>query len=412
MDVGIFIGLGGISKCAMHPRIEKLLTLLEEAGVECCVIAKPENVYYFSGVYPIEASFLLVSTKRPPALLVAPSSYREAEECSRVEVIKGELNTIAALRKVLRHGGCIPERKGVFLRDFLGNLRRKPLGVEGDYLPVGTVKKLETRWQDISPIISGMRMVKDREEIATITRGVKRSEEALRSVTGSMARGIPERMLSGMLDLELKRCGADQTKGRVRSGKASARPFSRDMGGRIGRGALLIDYGGAFEHYWTDLTRTFHVGRVTPEYEEVYECILEAKKAALREIGAGKEIAAVEDAVRGVFRDYKLDRYMVYTPGHGVGLEVHEPPVITSQKPEEEPPLPEGGTDVERLYHAMAPFFISEERPVFQENMVLAVEPGLYLRNFGVRVEDMVLVKRRAKLLSRFPDELDRLIVQ
>ncbi len=395
----------------MHRRIEKLMALLQEAGVECCIISKPENVYYFTGVFPIEASFLFVSTKRDPALLVAPSSYPEAEECSCVEVIKGELRSIEALKRALQQRGCVPEKSGVLLRDLLRAVRKKPLGIEGDHLPAEVARKLETKWLDVSPLISELRMVKDEEEVAIITRAVRASEEALRRVSQNIVRGMPERELSGMLDLELKRLGADQTKARVRSCKSSAKPFSMEMGGNIDNGVLLIDYGGAFKHYWTDLTRTFHMGRTSEAYEEIYGCILEAKKAALREIGAGKEIAAVEHAVREVFREHALEKYMVYTPGHGVGLEVHEPPVITSQKLTEEPEVPKGSTDAERLYHAMARFFIRDEKPAFRENMVLAIEPGLYFREFGVRVEDMVLVKRRAKLLSRFPDELERLCI-
>ena len=392
----------------MHRRIEKLVEKLNDAGVECCVISKPENVYYFTGVFPIEASFLLISTKHEPVLLVAPSSYAEAERCSRVEVAKGELRTLEALRKILLERGCITRRSGAPLRDFLTAALKKPLGIEGEYLPAEAARRLRTRWVDISGIVAEMRMVKDTQEVEILNRAVRASEEALRRVSQHIAEGMPERELSGMLDLEIKRLGADQTKARVRSGKSSAKPFSMEMRGKIGAGALLIDYGGAFEHYWSDLTRTFHVGRVSEEYEKVYACILEAKRAALREIGAGREIAAVEHAVREVFREHSLEKHMVYTPGHGVGLEVHELPVITSQVTGKEP-LFHGSSDVERLYHAMAPFFLKEEEPVFKENMVLAIEPGLYFRDFGVRVEDMVLVKRRARLLSRFPEELEAL---
>ncbi|NOZ59792.1 MAG: aminopeptidase P family protein [Euryarchaeota archaeon] len=393
----------------MHRRIEELVERLGEADVDCCVIAKPENVYYFTGVYPIEASFLIVSTMREPLLLVAPSSYAEAEERSRVEVVKGELRSLKALRQRLTREGCLPEKRGVFLRDLLGALRKKPLGIEGDYLPAKAARKLG-RWRDISPIIAEMRMVKDAEEVRIITRAVESSEKALRRVYNEIAPGMAERELSGRLDLELKRLGADQTKARVRSGRSSAKPFSREMEGSIGRGPLLVDYGGAFEHYWTDLTRTFHVGRAGEDYEEVYSCILEAKRAALREIGAGRSISEVEHAVREVFREHSLEGHMVYTPGHGVGLEVHEPPVITARRVREEPMF-RGSSDVERLYQAMAQFFVLEEEPVFRENMVLAIEPGLYFRDFGVRVEDMVLVKRRARLLSRFPDELEALVL-
>lgn len=393
----------------MHRRIEELVEKLGEAGVECCVIAKPENVYYFTGVYPIEASFFIASAKHEPLLLVAPSSYAEAEERSRVEVVKGELQSLEALRQRLVLEGCLPERRGVFLRDLLSAVRKKPLGIEGDYLPAKAAQKLG-RWRDISPIIAEMRMVKDREEVGIITRAVESSEKALRRVSQEIAQGMAERELSGRLDLELKRLGADQTKARVRSGRSSAKPFSRDMRGSISEGALLVDYGGAFEHYWTDLTRTFHVGRTSEAYEEVYNCILEAKRAALREIGAGRSISGVEHAVREVFREYSLEKHMVYTPGHGVGLEVHELPVITSRRVREEP-LFRGSSDVERLYRAMAQFFVTEEEPVFQENMVLAIEPGLYFKDFGVRVEDMVLVKHRARLLSRFPTALEAVTV-
>jgi Xaa-Pro aminopeptidase len=393
-------------------RIEKLHSLVEEEELAGCLIAKPENIYYFTGVYPIESSFLIVPRGGEAELVVAPSSYREAREESRVGVVKGKLDMRSFLKKFLLNLGCIPRSRGVLIRDYLTRALMPPLGIEGEFLSIEVARKLGIRkYRDISPLIMRMRMVKDRKELRAIKHASEIADEAMQRVKARIKPGMREREISGLFDREAKKLGANETKARVRSGRDTAKPFAKLMKGVIAEGPLLIDYGATYENYWSDITRTFHVGKPAEEFEDAYRAVVEAKKAGLKHARAGVAIARVDRAVKEVLRDYGYEGCTVYTSGHGVGLEVHEPPIVSSMIAKPEAPRLYSDGDVQRMYRLMLAYLRKGDRPAFHENTVIALEPGIYLRDFGVRIEDMVLIKKRPRLLSRFPDALEEIII-
>lgn len=396
----------------MKERLEKLYGVIEEEDLAACIIAKPENIYYFTGVYPIESSFLIIPRKKEPVLLVAPSSYREVEESSRVNVVKGELHILSSLKRSLLYLSCLPEKNDIFLRNIMGSWRSKPLGIEGDYLGANVLTALENpKYRDISPRIMNMRMVKDEKEVEYIKKAVETSEAALMEAAQHLRPGMAEKEFSGVFDLAAKKLGGNETKARVRSGVNTAKPFARMMDGEITRGPMLMDFGCTYKGYWCDITRMFHVGEPKEEFIQAYEAVLQARKRGLEAARAGEEIARMDEVVREVIAEHGYGDRLIYTAGHGVGLEVHEPPIVTSTVPEPEVPKLYSGGDVQRMYREMSAYLTTAENPRFQENTVIALEPGIYFKDFGVRVEDMVLIRKKARLLSSSPVKLEDMII-
>ncbi len=140
-------------------------------------------------------------------------------------------------------------------------------------------------------------------------------------------------------------------------GHASAQPIPR-------RGFVVVDSGVILRGYCSDMTRTVHVGRATREERRWYKAVLEAQLAGIAAVAPRKTAAQVDQATREVLRSAGLDRYFTHSTGHGVGLEIHEPPRLAK---------------------------LQEER--LEPGMVVTIEPGIYVPGKGgIRIEDMVLV--------------------
>jgi Xaa-Pro aminopeptidase len=127
------------------------------------------------------------------------------------------------------------------------------------------------------------------------------------------------------------------------------------------------------------MTRTVHVGRVKRSERAWYDAVREAQLAGVAAVRPGVTAGEVDEAARSVLRKAKLDRYFTHSTGHGVGLEIHEPPRLGKAQPE---PLEPG--------------------------MVITIEPGIYVpETGGIRIEDMVVVTERgAEILTPVTKEL------
>ena len=127
-----------------------------------------------------------------------------------------------------------------------------------------------------------------------------------------------------------------------------------------------MDFGIIHKGYCSDMTRTVFLGKPRPEERRAYEAVLEAQENAVNAVAPGASCAEVDEAARGVLRRAGLAEAFSHSTGHGVGLEIHEPPRI-------------GARQTTRL----------------QPGMVITIEPGIYLAGkFGIRIEDMVAVTR------------------
>ena len=130
-------------------------------------------------------------------------------------------------------------------------------------------------------------------------------------------------------------------------------------------GPVLIDLGGTVDGYHSDLSRTAVIGNnVEPEFIEVYECVQAAHAAALAKVRPGALASEIDAAARAVITDAGYGQFFMHRVGHGVGLDVHEPPYLVE----------------------------GNQTPI-EPTMVFSIEPGIYIPGrFGVRIEDVVTV--------------------
>jgi len=166
----------------------------------------------------------------------------------------------------------------------------------------------------------------------------------------------------------------------VASGPRSAYPHGGCTSKRIRKGELIqFDVGAQYQNYRADLTRTFLVGKPTPKQNKIYRVVMEAQEKAFQKIRNGVKARWVDAAARDVIKKHGFGEYFVHGLGHGVGLEVHEPPMLNAVS-----------------------------RDVLKAGNVATDEPGIYIVGYGgVRIEDTVLVKKEgAERLTKAPYDL------
>ncbi len=153
----------------------------------------------------------------------------------------------------------------------------------------------------------------------------------------------------------------------VASGVRSAMPHGRATAAPLPRrGFVTLDFGIIHKGYCSDMTRTVFLGKPKPGERKAYHAVLEAQETAVSAVAPGVSCAEVDEAARSVLRREGLGEAFSHSTGHGVGLEIHEPPRV-------------GAGQTTRLL----------------PGMVITIEPGVYLAGkFGIRIEDMVAVTR------------------
>jgi Xaa-Pro aminopeptidase len=210
-------------------------------------------------------------------------------------------------------------------------------------------------------------VVKDADELKIIREAIKLGADAYKKALRAIQAGVPEAEIAGRLEFAARQRGADGMsfdtivaggkRGALPHGRASSQPLPR-------HGFVVVDSGVVWRGYCSDMTRTVHLGRLTSEERGWYAAVLEAQLAGIAAVKAGAAAADVDHAAREVLRRSKLDRYFTHSTGHGVGLEIHEPPRLGNGQTEE-----------------------------LQAGMVITIEPGVYIPGKGgIRIEDIVLV--------------------
>jgi Xaa-Pro dipeptidase len=227
-----------------------------------------------------------------------------------------------------------------------------------------------------------IRSQKEADEIAAMRQAVTISEQALSNILPRIEAGMTERDIASLLDNELLSLGTQGFAFRalVQTGPNSALPH----GGVTDRPLqaeefLLIDYGGMYQNYPADITRTFCIGAPTAEMQKIYDTVLAANQAGIRAAGPGVTCGEVDKATRAVIEEAGYGEYFIHRTGHGLGLETHELPQMAAGV--DQPLLP---------------------------GMVFTVEPGIYIPGVGgVRIEDNVAITESGvEVLTSFPYQL------
>ena len=216
--------------------------------------------------------------------------------------------------------------------------------------------------------ISAQRVLKDETEIDAMQRAAKIAEAALEETLPLIKVGMTELELASELALQLLRAGSEpdaKFSPIVASGPNAALPHAVPSDRALAeRDSLILDWGAVYHGYISDITRTFFVGEAPDELSQVHEIVQQANAAGRAAVRPGATGGSVDLATRSEIEGAGYGEFFMHRTGHGIGLEVHEPPFIR-----------EG------------------EETVLQIGMTFTVEPGVYLPGRGgVRVEDDVVV--------------------
>ncbi len=223
------------------------------------------------------------------------------------------------------------------------------------------------RCEPAGRVLPPLRMVKDEEEIGALREAAHAADDAFGEVTGLPFAGRRELELAADLERLLRERGHRSVEfTTVGSGPNGASPHHHAGERRIEPGdAVVMDFGGVMgSGYCSDIARTVFVGEPTDEHRRVYGIVRAAQQAAFEAVRAGVPAQEVDRAARSVIAEAGHADDFLHRTGHGIGLEVHEPPYIVEGNAE---PLRPG--------------------------MTFSDEPGIYVAGrFGVRIEDQVVV--------------------
>lgn len=337
-------------------RINELRKIIENKK-QALFISNGNNVYYFSGIQNSEGRILVTSDE---VYLLVDFRYSETarKNCRNCTVIEFK--------------SLIEDTKSLLKKHNIDTLF-----IEADEISVSAYNRLIREFNTsgvsivsndtLSRKISNLRIIKSKDEIDFIDTAQKITEKAYTEVLNYLKPGVCERKIAIELEYLMKQYGAENVSFDLITitGKKTSLPHGVPSDGIVMEGDFFtMDIGALYKGYHSDMTRTVAVKSYSDEQKKIYDIVKEAQQTALNAVKAGVKAFDIDKIARDIIDSYGFDKNFGHSTGHGVGLDIHELPYAN----------PRGDK-------------------ILSENMVITVEPGIYLEGkFGVRIEDMVLV--------------------
>ncbi|MEY3805732.1 MAG: hypothetical protein RIR69_544 [Actinomycetota bacterium] len=333
------------------------------------LVTRTEDIRWLTGFSGSTSRCLVQREKKRGFLFVDPRylerARREVAQCGAdIDVV-----CIASISEIV---------------DRLKDLVDGALGVNPRHVTAAYMRELSSIFsvEDEQDHLDTLRRVKDVHEIAMMERAAHIADAALQSVVADGVVGKTEKQVRNQLEYFMRMSGADGVSFPtiVATGENGAMPHHEPSDAVIESGhGVVIDMGAEVGGYRSDMTRTVLVGKVSEEYRTMYELVKRAQQVGVDTVRAGVEGSQVDGAVRAVFADAQCEHEFTHGTGHGIGLYIHEVPILSPRCSE-----------------------------VLQAGEVVTVEPGLYRGGVGgVRIEDQVVVTDTGcRTLTLTPKEL------
>ena len=327
---------------------------IAEAGADAALITGAANVRYLSGLVSSNAAILLPAGGG--AVLATDSRYAEAaaRDCPDMELVT-ERQVDSALTTLAAARGC------------------QSLAFEAQYMTVERYTELASSAEvalltPLGHVVEDLRMIKDEAEIDLLARACALTSEAFAAVLGKITPGRTERDFAVLLERAMVDLGAEGVAFDtiVASGPNGAIPHHSPGDRAFERGDLVtVDCGARYQGYNADMTRTVVLGEPASWQREIYDLVAAAQLAGVAAAVPGADVADVDSSARDMIADAGHDEHFQHGLGHGIGLEVHEAPIM-------------GYGRAGRL----------------ADRVPVTVEPGVYLPGKGgVRIEDTLVVR-------------------
>jgi Xaa-Pro aminopeptidase len=363
---------------------------MAERKLDALAVTSMTNILYLTNFTGSAAIVVLTADQ---AIFVTDFRYvtalraaQSANACPNLDLVMVEGSYDASLAGVL---AALPARRVGFEASNLTVGRHTWLS---NALPRGLESGAELVATD--GIIERARVIKDEYEIETLREAARRLSSVARGVVDEVRVGRRERDVALAIDFRLRREGFERAAFDtiVAGGPNAALPHAHPGERTFVEGDLVVlDFGGVYDSYCVDLTRTVSVGRASARAREVYGAVLEAHDRAIGAVAPGKSRFEIDGVARTVLASHGLAEAFGHGTGHGLGIDVHEEPRITRPRPGEES-APERDPAIDAV----------------SAGMVFTIEPGAYLAGWGgVRIEDDVLVTERGvEVLTDVPTDL------
>lgn len=337
----------------MNNNIRWLRDKIKMMDLQGIIISNPINIKYLTGINA-EGTFLITPKEN---IYITDGRYIEAVN-----------NTLTINDEIV-----VYDMKDLSKDDYENFfLFCERVGFEENYVTYAKYKDFMHRYkinslEETEGIIEKQRMIKDPEEIELLTKACQITDECFNHLKNYIKIGLTEKQIAKEIEDFFIKNGAEGLSFDtiVASGANSSKPHAVPTDKKIEAGdPITIDMGCKYKGYCSDMTRTIFAGYVPEAVKPIYELVLKNQKQAINEMKEGVNLKIVS---RMVENDFKLNGYdLIHALGHGVGLEVHELPIVSSR-----------------------------QDFTLRNNMVITDEPGIYLPNkFGIRIEDTLWVNK------------------
>jgi len=391
----------------MRSHAENIKETLQKAGLDGIVCSLPENILFLTGYWPSTGDSVLVYPVAGNPSLIIPSVDRAFVPIDRqLDVREYNIDTddilfartrsklLSLIKGVLADRGLTKGRLGVeaSFETVAGSFRGSEANVPGRPFFQGLEAQFsETRWEDASSVIKDIRQIKTPEQLAAIRRCHEIAAHAFALGKMRAQPGVREIEMASAIESAFQEYGVGYAGVRRARGYAFAMsgpinaanawlPANFSTERRLEAGDLvLVEFNGYADGYWADLSRTYVVGEPSERQEQLATSVQRVLDSVIAEIRPGVEGRALDQKARALMAEEGLGAYFPHYIGHGVGFAFHESPILSD------------GFDA-RL----------------REGMVLAIEPGVYIPDYGgLRIEQNVAVTETgAKVFSDFDTKL------
>ncbi len=323
-----------------------------------------EHADYLSNT---NVAFCTIVTREKNILLTNRMNYLKAKEESNIEDIRTYSKKKVPIREgEENHYGDF----GEVLSDILEELQNKRFGF--DNLKKKTRKKVENNTdkelKNKSELLWELRKKKTTKEIKNIKKAGKLAREGLKRAEKILDSNLTEKELAAEIEYEMRKKGSEGTPFDtiVATGENSKHPHGLPKNKIVNEEDLItIDLGARWNGYCSDMTRTFCLNP-NDEKKKIMDLVKKAQEKCLQKVEEGISTKKIDETARDVFREENLEKFYIHGTGHGLGLDIHEPPSLSLSSEEE-----------------------------LEENMVVTVEPGIYIDGIGgCRFEDTIVVKK------------------
>ena len=349
----------------MKPRRKRLEKYCNSVNCDTLVTFEPENLFYLTGFWGEAVGIL---EKDGQTTIIAPEleAGRAKDESINCDVITSQ------------RGGLIST---------LASLKKKKICVDcHNYSVMQSLKKSIPRLKRSSEPFYNARIIKDSDEVHILKKASSIIDQMFELCTQTIKKGRSESDLQAILMSfaianDMHDTGYRSTLNPliIAGGPNGALPHAQVTKRKFANGDMIVvDLTLRYRGYVSDATRTFGLGSISKEARTVYEIVKESQRAGLAVVRPQKTCKSVDEICRKIIEKHHYGPHFIHSTGHGIGLDVHESPNITSKSTTK-----------------------------LKKDMAVTVEPGIYIPNkFGVRIEDSVIVRDRPIIMHKFTKDL------